>query len=303
MGNHSQSGQSKGQSKSGSILQQTRIILVEPAGPLNIGSVARILKNFGLSRLSLVQPQCDPWGQEARQMAVHAQDVLLGATIVQTLPEALQGSHHIVATTGRSDTIPFPLVSPRDFVTQLMARRAALVPQIPTDRPPTDSFELAILFGREDRGLTHAELTQAHQVLEIPTSEDYTSLNLAQAVAICCYELFQGYHQTQTIVEKSPNNPSLENQLLQNQAFSQPVNQGNSLPDRLPATYDQLEGYYQQLEDFLLRISYLYPHTATSRMEKFRHLYQRANLSDQEVAMLRGILRQTEWALEQQHQA
>jgi len=315
MGNHSQSGQSKGQPKSGSILQQTRIILVEPAGPLNIGSVARIMKNFGLSRLYLVQPQCDPGEPAARQMAVHAQDVLLGATIVPTLSEALQGCHHIAATTGRSDAIPFPLLSPRDFVTQVIAQvmpqSTALVPEVEIDRPEDQSpksdppennspepdrpqihnFELAILFGREDRGLTHAELTQAHQVLEIPTSEDYTSLNLAQAVGICCYELFQGYHQTQAIVEKSLKNQSLGNQFLQ--PFP---------PDRLPATYDQLEGYYQQLEDLLLRIGYLYPHTATSRMEKFRHLYQRANLSHQEVAMLRGILRQTEWALEQ-HQA
>jgi len=312
MSNHSQSGQSRGQSKSGSILQQTRIILVEPAGPLNIGSVARILKNFGLSRLSLVRPQCDPWGPEARQMAVHAQEVLLGATIVQTLPEALQGCHHIAATTGRSDAIPFSLISPRAFVAQ-MARiidpRATLTSQTQTDRPemnppepnPSESkpLELAILFGREDRGLTHAELTQAHQILEIPTSEDYTSLNLAQAVAICCYELFQGCQQTQTCQDTEPR---LDNQFPQTMPFLPFPESEHSYPVRLPATYEQLEGYYQQLEDFLLRIGYLYPHTATSRMEKFRHLYQRANLSDREVAMLRGILRQTEWALEQ-HQA
>ncbi|MFZ9738414.1 MAG: RNA methyltransferase [Prochlorotrichaceae cyanobacterium] len=274
MSNHSQSGQAKGQAEIGSILQQTRIILVEPAGPLNIGSIARVMKNFGLRQLVLVRPQCDPCGDQARQMAVHAQDVLLGAIQVETLNEALEGCHYVMATTGRSDAIPFPLVSPRDCFAHLQH------PSLP------DRLELALLFGREDRGLTHAELCQAHQVLEIPTSEQYASLNLAQAVGVCCYELFQAECQAQTIAAEPLEKPSVRANL--------PLPQAN-----LPATWEQLEGYYQQLEHLLLRIGYLYPHTANRRMEKFRHLYQRANLSDREVAMLRGILRQTEWALQQ----
>lgn len=294
MDNHSQSSESKGQSESSSILQQTRIILVEPAGPLNIGSVARVMKNFGLSRLILVQPRCDPWVDPARQMAVHAQEILLGAIVAKSLSEALVGCHQVLATTGRSDRIPFPLVSPRQVFGEMFA------PHTPQQGDRPDGFELALVFGREDRGLTHAELTHAHQVLEIPTSDQYASLNLAQAVGVCCYELFQSLYPNLNQSLQSPDQRQPSPQTIVENLPKTPLPQSDSrFPAQLPATYDQLEAYYRQLEDLLLRIGYLYPHTATSRMEKFRHLYQRANLSDQEVAMLRGILRQTEWALQQ----
>ncbi|MBF2034707.1 MAG: RNA methyltransferase, partial [Leptolyngbyaceae cyanobacterium T60_A2020_046] len=67
-------------------MRSVRIVLVEPAGPLNVGSVARVMANMGLSRLVVVNPQCDIWGEEARRMAVHAAPVLAAATVVPTLP-------------------------------------------------------------------------------------------------------------------------------------------------------------------------------------------------------------------------
>jgi tRNA/rRNA methyltransferase len=124
----------------------------------------------------------------------------------------------------------------------------------------------ALIFGREDRGLSNEELNYAQRFLAIPTNPDYPSLNLAQAVAICAYELQQA------------------------RATAPP-----SLPPTEAATLDTLEGYYQHLEKTLLDIGYLYPHTAAARMEKFRRLYHRANLSQEEVALLRGILRQIDW--------
>ena len=244
------------------MLKSVRIVLVEPAGALNVGSVARVMKNMGLSRLVLVNPQCDRLGDEARLMAVHAADVLEAAQEVATLPEALQGCQKAIATTGRDRALTdqFPLETPAIALPWLL----------------TDAIDAALIFGREDRGLTNEELHYAQRLIRIPSSDVYSSLNLAQAVAICCYELRQGV--------PIPIAPSA-------------ANQSSSL-----ASLDALEGYYQQLEALLLKIGYLHPHTALSRMEKLRQLYHRAYPTPTEVAMLRGVLRQMEWAIAQEHQ-
>lgn len=247
-------------------LSGVRIILMEPAGSLNVGSVARIMKNMGLRDLVLVNPRCDPLGDEARKMAVHAADVLEAAQQVQTLPEALKDCRRVVATTGRSDTtLKTPLELPRTVLPWLAVSEAGT------------PIQAALMFGREDRGLTNEELNYAQRLICIPAHPDYSSLNLAQAVAICCYEL------------ATTVNPGAE--------AIDPISP--SLPADLPP-FETLEAFYQQLEALLLRIGYLYPQTAPSRMEKFRRLLHRAYPSSEEVSMLRGILRQAEWALGQQ---
>ncbi|GAB4291965.1 MAG: RNA methyltransferase [Oscillatoriaceae cyanobacterium] len=239
-------------------LARVRIILVEPAGELNIGSIARVMKNMGLSQLVLVNPQCEHLGPQARQMAVHAADVLEGAVVVGTLPEALAGCLRAIATTARERSVSTPLEHPRDALPWLLEAPSALI------------------FGPEDRGLSNAELNYAGRFVRIPSSPAYPSLNLAESVAICSYELSQAKKEP----GKSGVSPTT--------AYLNP-----SVP------LDILEGYYQQLEALLLDIGYLYPHTAASRMEKFRRLYNRAGLSTDEVAMLRGILSQVQWALSQ----
>lgn len=228
-----------------------KIILVEPAGPLNIGSIARAMKNFALTQLVIVNPQCDYLGEEAMIMAVHAKDVLESALCVSTLPEALEGCKRAVATTARTRD-NCPLQTPKEVLPWLLGVQPA-----------------ALIFGREDRGLSNEELKHAQKFMRIPTDAGYASLNLASAVAISCYELSQNQ---QNIIENAPSGDEL-------------------------APIEVVEGYYEQLESLLLSIEYLYPHTATSRMEKFRHLYNRAQLQTKEVAMLRGILRQMQWAL------
>jgi tRNA/rRNA methyltransferase len=240
-----------------------RIVLVEPAGPLNVGSVARVMKNFGLHHLVLVNPQCDPLGTEAKQMAVHAKDILESAVTVTTLPEALQDCVKAIATTGIDHDWQPPLENPRTALPWLLED---------LEKP------VALIFGREDRGLTNQELNYAQRFIRIPTSPVYSSLNLATAVAICCYELSQ--------LDINNVNSGIE-------SFSAACNYEL-------APLDVVETYYQQLESLLLNIGYLYPHTAASRMEKFRQLYNRAGLQPFEVAMLRGILRQVEWALNNQ---
>ena len=321
-----------------------RIVLVEPAGPLNVGSVARVMKNMGLHQLVLVNPHCDHLGEEARLMAVRAADILETAKVVESLPAALVGCVRAIATTGDdSRSLPTKLEDPARALPWLLEAPSALV------------------FGPEDCGLTNAQLNRAQRLIRIPSSDAYSSLNLAQAVAICCYELYreEGRRKKEerssatdsvtdvTDVRKREERSSATDSVtdvtdvtdvrkrdegrgkLEPEDASFPGSAGerisrgraSSIPDATDnlstcyqeklatsqtenpsppltsAPLENLEGYYQQLETLLLKIGYLQPHTAASRMEKFRRLYNRAYPTIEEVAMLRGVLRQTEWAI------
>lgn len=248
-------------------LDRIRIVLVEPAGALNVGSIARVMKNMGLSRLVLVNPQCDRLGEDARLMAVHAADVLEAAQQVNSIPDALQGCQRAIATTVRDRSVETPLEYPHEALPWLHEHTR-------------DGFpEAALIFGSEERGLSNTELNYAQRFVRIPTSEVYPSLNLAQAVAICCYELHQSTHRQASQLGEA--------QIVERSTWSAEHS----------APLDALEGYFQQLEDLLLTIGYLYPHTASRRMEKLRRVFKRAELSEPEIAMLRGMLRQMNWAL------
>jgi len=270
-------------------LAQVRIILVEPAGPLNIGAIARVMKNMGLSRLVLVNPQCDPLDITARQMAVHALDVLEAAQQVTTLPKALEGCQRAIATTARtraSTRLEHLRMSLPWLVEPIPSSTYGSTPATPGGFSP----QSALIFGPEERGLSNSELNYAQRFVRIPSNPEYPSLNLAQAVAICCYELYQftqGNSDTGVEVQAATTaNPVAKAQLpeIDNEIT--------------PASFEVLEGYYQHLEAVLLKIGYLYPQTAASRMEKFRRLFNRSQLSTEEVSMLRGILSQVTWALQ-----
>jgi tRNA/rRNA methyltransferase len=234
-----------------------RIVLVEPAGAMNVGACARVMKNMGLSQLWLVNPQfdfqTDRFSQAAQEMAVHAKDILAGAQIVADLDLALVGCQRAIATSGRTDIDALAPESPAIGLKWL-----------------TEVKTGAIVFGREDRGLSNAELVKCQKVMQIPISQAYPSINLAQAVGICCYQL----------------------RILQTQDLAEPTQDLASL-----ASVDKLESYYQDLEQTLLKAEFFYPHTAFSRMQKLRHLFNKADLTESEVDMLRGVLRQVNWAI------
>jgi tRNA/rRNA methyltransferase len=242
-------------------LDRIRIVLVEPAGALNIGSISRVMKNMGLTQLVLVNPRCEVLGEEATRMAVHAIDLLEAAKIVPDLPTALKGCTRVIATTARDRAIPTALETPRQAL-----------PWLVESSEPT-----ALLFGREDTGLTNTELNYATRYIRIPVGSEYSSLNLAQAVGVCAYEL-------QMCASNIEDNSSVDLQSMPVRSDVAPV--------------ELVEGYYQQLETLLLDIGYLFPHTAPHRMEKLRRLYNRSQLSPNEVALLRGILSQFHWALD-----
>ncbi|NKB69095.1 MAG: TrmJ/YjtD family RNA methyltransferase [Candidatus Latescibacteria bacterium] len=231
-----------------------RIVLVETAGPLNLGSVARVMKNFGQADLVLVNPQCEPAEEEARRMAVHAQDVLAAARIVGSLEEALTGCTRVVATTARQVQSPLPYNT-----------AATALPWLAGGTGPA-----ALVFGSEERGLSTAELQWAQCWMGLPADPGYPTLNLAQAVALCCYELFR-----------------------QGQS---PQPEGQPQPE---ASVETQEAYLDHMARVLLDIGYLYPHTQTKRMEKMRRMLQRMGPTAEELAMLRGVWSQMEWALGQ----
>ncbi|MFM7603456.1 MAG: RNA methyltransferase, partial [Pseudanabaena sp.] len=232
----------------------------------NLGSVARVMKNFGLAELWLVNPQCDHLGEEARHMAVHASEILENAMIVDNLPAALVGCHRAIATAGRIDQGEMKVTDPQKGLNWLMQAENS-----------------AIVFGAEDRGLSNDEIQHCQQVMRIPVNPDYPSLNLAQAVGVCCY-------QWQLLQINPQCHENLTSQIAQDLIESAPIDL---------ATRADIEACYQQLEAVLLKIGYVYPHTAAHRLRKFRHIFDRANLSPSEVAMLRGVLRQVNWATAQ----
>ncbi len=256
-------------------LEPITIVLVSPQGALNLGSIARVMKNMGLSRLTLVDPRCDPHGEEARRMAVHAFDVLEQARIVATIPEAIADVTRTIATTGRSRSrsVETPLLPPEIGLPWLL------------DTPS------ALLFGPEDHGLSNDELAYAQRFVCIPSTETYSSLNLAQAVAVCARDLVRAAQIDDTYgIDSARSVATMQAESAIAPAEVSEESKINAAP------VSQLEGYYGHLERVLLDIGYLQTHTATARMEKFRRLFNRSQLSSQEVAMLRGILRQVEWA-------
>lgn len=232
-----------------------RIVLVETSGALNLGSVARVMKNFGFTNLVLVNPQCDPHSSDARMMAVHAKDLLENATIVNSLSEGLDGCQHAVATTARFCEAPLPHNTPKTALPWLFESNAPK----------------ALIFGPEERGLSNAELQHAQCWMSIPADPGYNTLNLAQSVALCCYDMFQ-------LVEQPPPVPTEKK-------------------GELSASLKGIESYLGHMEEVLLDIGYLWPHTATKRMEKFRSLLHRSHPTEQELALLRGVWAQVEWAL------
>jgi len=153
-----------------------RVVLVEPLYGGNIGSTARVMKNFGFSDLALVNP-CE-LGGEARAFSMHAREIMEHASVYTTIRDAVSGSNLVIAATGNPGVrvekhIRMPPYSP-EAVKRLLTGKSGSV---------------SILFGREDKGLSNDELKLCDIIMSIPTSPDYPSMNLSHAVAVVLYEL------------------------------------------------------------------------------------------------------------------
>jgi tRNA/rRNA methyltransferase len=153
-----------------------RVVLVEPLYQGNVGSVARVMKNFGFSELVLVNP-CKLEG-EARAMSSHARDVLENARITGSLAKSIEGADIVIGATGitalkQDEHLRIPAYGPREIKDKLKGM----------------SGTVALLFGREDHGLTNDELKTCDMILSIPASDEYPIMNLSHAIAIVLYEL------------------------------------------------------------------------------------------------------------------
>jgi len=155
------------------LLKNIRIVLVNTSHPGNIGAAARAMKNMGLSRLYLVQPKDFP-SLEAISRSAGALDVLDEAVVVDDLSQAISDCVWVAGTSARLRTIEWPILEPRECV------------QVSLEN--IDQGDIAIVFGRENSGLTNDELAKCNVLLHIPTNPDYSSLNIAAAVQVVCYE-------------------------------------------------------------------------------------------------------------------
>ena len=241
------------------------LILVEPLGPRNIGNIARLCANFEIDELRLVAPRCDPLCGEARQMAVHAADHLERAPIYPDLPAAIADCRRVVAASGRKEGVPLPLLPPVEALAWLLAE--------PVKSPSREPVGAALVFGREDRGLSNHELLQAGCLLHIPAAPSYPSINLANSVAVVVQTLWTLRQNLDQRTDDQLNNAS-----------------------RTLATRDAVEAALGDAEALLLEVGFLLPHTARARMAKLRALLQRAQPDSGEVALLRGMVAQLRWA-------
>ncbi len=235
-------------------IENIRVVLVETSHPGNIGAAARAMKTMGLSDLRLVAPQQFPCA-EATARAAGADSVLEAAQVCDTLDEALEGCSFVLGTTARKRSLTWPVVDPREAGELLAAESAG--------------GEVALVFGRERSGLTNDQMVRCHQLVNIPSNPEYSSLNLAAAVQVLAYEVRMQLEARQG-VEEAP------------------------VADDPVATADNMEGYFRHLEKTLVAIGFLDADNPGRLIPRLRRLYARARPTLNEVNILRGILTETD---------
>lgn len=229
-------------------LDNLTVVLVEPRGERNIGSVARAMANFGVSDLRLVAPKVDHLDDEARKMAVKASVLLEQATIYPDLKDALKDCHYAYATTRRFGKYRADFLHPDSAAADLL--------------PLLHGGKVALVFGREDKGLKTEELDLCQRLITIPTCGEIQSMNLAQSVVICLYEVGRQYGELK----------------------------GKGARGKTLASNELLEILFDHMRQTLLKIKYLNPQNPEHIMRSYRQLLGRAALDDRDVRILRGLM-------------
>jgi tRNA/rRNA methyltransferase len=232
-------------------LDNIRIVLCRTIYGGNIGSVCRAMANMGLSDLALVAPTDINW-DEARKMACSAGDILDGRHNAATIGEAVADCVLVLGTTARLGLYRQHAATPRETAPLILESAA--------------SGKVALVFGPEDNGLDNMELAACNRLIQIPSSTDYRSLNIAQAVMICAYEIFTAAGIFEPLGEKSPD----ANARMKEQMF---------------AMWAQA----------LLDIGFMEPDKAHHMMLGVRRIFSRGKLTEDDVRILMGIARQTAW--------
>lgn len=238
-----------------------RFVFVEPRYGGNVGAAARVLKNFGFARLDLVDPREGAGHEEAIRMAVDAADVLAAATTHATLDDALSGAATVIGTSRRTGKHRQP-----------HHRLDALAPVI---AGLALRGEVALVFGREDHGLSDSDLDRCTHLVYVPTADEYPALNVAQTMAIVAYEV-RG-----ALAACEPPAPEPFDDAL--------------------ADHTAREAMYAHLEQALLAIGFLKLGQLEGMMRRLRRILSRAELSAGDVDVVRGIARQILWLARQAH--
>lgn len=233
------------------MLSHFKIVLVETSHPGNIGAVARAMKNMALSELRLVKPKCFPHA-DATARASGADDVLRNAQVFDHLQAAIADCPLVLGASARDRTISWPSLTARECAESLVHRQPVA--------------NVALVFGRENSGLSNHELDLCHYLLRIPCNSAYSSLNLAAAVQVVSYELFVAAGQTT-------------------------VSTIGDFGEEPLATAEQMEGFYEHLLQTMADIGFLHPERSKSIMRRLRRLFNRAQLDTKELDILRGIFR------------
>ena len=234
------------------LLSHFKIVLVETTNAGNIGAAARAMKNMMLGNLCLVAPKIFP-SADATARAAGANDILRSVEICATLEQAIADCQIVLGASARDRTISWPELSVRECAETYTA-------------PEFRKSRIAIVFGRESSGLKNHELDLCQYLLRIPCNPDFSSLNIAAAVQVVCYELFVAT------------------------GFTQDRRIGDRGADPL-ATVEQMEAFYRHLFQTMEDIGFLHPDKSRSIMRRLRRIFNRTRLDTKELDILRGILR------------
>jgi tRNA/rRNA methyltransferase len=232
-------------------LNSISILLVRPRYHENIGSVARAMKNMGLNRLIVVDGS-SPLHRDAYKLASGAEDILERAEEFPTLREAISEMGYVVGMTSRAGKERSPHLAPKDVAEKLI--------------PISEENSIALVFGSEKEGLTNEELSLCHLYVRIPSADSFPSLNLAQAVMVLCYELFQ----SSTTIQQETG----------------PL-----------ASSDHLERMFEHMEKTLLAIEFLDAKQPERIMRVLRKVFGRSQMDEREVQILQGIWSKMDWYL------
>jgi len=233
-------------------LGHVRVVLCETSHPGNIGAAARAMKTMGLARLTLVKPKHFPHA-DAEAFAAGAADLLAGAVVCADLDEALAGTVLAVAATARQRDLAHEVVDCREACRRLAETGAG--------------GEVALVFGTERTGLTVAQVSRCQLIATIPTSEEFSSLNLAQAVQVFAYEMRMAAAGAPSFRQHAASREGAE-----------------------AATHEEMEGFYGQLEETFYATGFLDPAEPKRLMQRMRRLFARARTEKTEVNILRGFL-------------
>ena len=234
---------------------QPKVILVEPSHPGNIGAAARAMKTMSLTQLALVKPKHFPH-PDAIARASRAEDILEQAQVCESLAQAIEGSHWVIGISARPRKISAATYTPRELINKMSEEYSEL--------------SIAWVFGRERYGLTNEELDLCHSICTIPANIDYSSLNLAAAVQIICYEWLSA-------------NPGTSDSTVVDNAYGQ---EANSI-----APVEELEGFYNHLWSSLASTGFMDKTNPKPLMRKIRRIFDRNKLTRVEINILRGILK------------